>query len=286
LHVQNSRTNLRVPGALGVGSEASSSVSEALLVAAHPDDETIGAGATLKYLPGCAVLHMTSGAPRERRFYPEEFAGSRDEYAQLRRAELEEALAFVDVLPSQSRMLGGVEQEVTLELPSLTAALVTMLEASRPSVILTHSYEGGHPDHDATALIVHAAAELLRRKGGLEPLIIEMTSYHAGAGGLVTGEFLGAGGGAIFTFALSTADRCRKERMFACFRSQRRALVPLSATIEVERFRVAPRYDFTRPPHPGPLLYEQLGFPLTGERFRLLAAEALSRLDLDHTACL
>lgn len=284
--MQNSRTNLRVPGSLAVGSGAPSGVNEALLVAAHPDDETIGAGATLSYLPGCAVLHMTAGAPRERRFYPEEFTGSRDEYAQLRRAELEQALAVVDVPPSQSRMLGGVDQEVALELPALTSVLVATLTASRPSVILTHSYEGGHPDHDATALIVHAAAEILRRKVGLDPLIIEMTSYHAGAGGLVTGEFLGAGGGAVFTFALSTADRYRKERMLACFRSQRRVLAPLTAAIEVERFRVAPRYDFTRPPHPGPLLYEQLGFPLTGERFRLLAADALSRLDLDHTPCL
>jgi N-acetylglucosamine malate deacetylase 2 len=287
--VSKSRPNLRVPDARVEGARlggASAGVNEALLVAAHPDDETIGAGATLSYLPGCTVLHMTCGAPRERRFYPEDFAGSRDEYAELRRAELRAALSFAEILPEQALTLGGVDQEVALELPSLTAALVATLAASRPSVILTHSYEGGHPDHDATALIVHAAVEIVRRQVGVDPLIIEMTSYHAGAGGLVAGEFLGAGGGAVFTFALSARERRRKERMLACFRSQRRMLAPFSAAIEAERFRVAPRYDFTRPPHPGPLLYEQLGFPLTGERFRSLAAEALSGLSLDHTSCL
>jgi LmbE family N-acetylglucosaminyl deacetylase len=253
-------------------------------VAAHPDDETIGAGATLSYLSGCAVLHVTSGVPRERRFYPEAFEGSREDYARVRRAELEEAMALAEVPPDRVRMLGGTDQEVALEMEALTTALVAMLTEVRPAVILTHPYEGGHPDHDATALIVHAAAEIVCRRAGLDPLIVEMTSYHAGFGGLCTGEFLGGRGGPVFTFALPAPDRRRKERMIACFRSQRRTLASFSAN--VERFRVAPRYDFTRPPHAGLLLYEQLGWPLTGERFRSLAAEALGRLELDRTPCL
>src|SRR5262249_9517628 len=152
------------------------------------------------------------------------FTGSREDYALLRCAELEQALSLAEIQPERAAMLGGVDQEVALEIPSLTAALVSALEATWPSVILTHSYEGGHPDHDATALIVHAAAEIVRRKAGLDPLIIEMTSYHAGASGMVTGEFLGAGGGAVFTFTLSAEERRRKERMMACFRSQQRVL--------------------------------------------------------------
>lgn len=263
---------------------ASTLIDAALVVAAHPDDETIGAGATLSYLPGCVVLHLTSGAPRDRRFFPEDFTGSGEEYAQLRRAELAGALALAEIHPDRVWSLSAVDQEVALAIEPLTAALVAAIIALRPPVILTHPYEGGHPDHDAAALIVHAAVELARRRANVDPLIVEMTSYHAGAGGLVTGAFLGGGGGAVFTFSLSARDRRRKQQMLASFRSQRRMLALFD--VAVERFRVAPRYDFTRPPHPGPLFYEQLGFSMTGQRFRKLAAEALRRLELDHTPCL
>ena len=36
--------------------------------------------------------------------------------------------------------------------------------------------------------------------------------------------------------------------------------------------------DFTRAPHEGELLYERWGFPITGERWRSLAAVAAHRL--------
>jgi hypothetical protein len=44
---------------------------------------------------------------------------------------------------------------------------------------------------------------------------------------------------------------------------------------------MAPRYDFTRPPHRGQLYYETLGWPMTGERFRQLAREAAEDLSLE-----
>jgi hypothetical protein len=41
-----------------------------------------------------------------------------------------------------------------------------------------------------------------------------------------------------------------------------------------ERFRPLVRYDFSRPPHRGSLYYEQLGWRMTGERWRELARAA------------
>ena len=46
--------------------------------------------------------------------------------------------------------------------------------------------------------------------------------------------------------------------------------------IEMERFRVAPCYDFSRPPHAGPLWYEILGFSMGGEMWRRAAAETFA----------
>ena len=39
-----------------------------------------------------------------------------------------------------------------------------------------------------------------------------------------------------------------------------------------ERFRPTPGYDFSRPPHPGLLWYERLGWPLDGARWRRAVA--------------
>ena len=48
---------------------------------------------------------------------------------------------------------------------------------------------------------------------------------------------------------------------------------------DAERFRPAPNYDFTRPPHAGQLFYEKFNWGMTGEQWRALAGRALQRLD-------
>ncbi len=46
--------------------------------------------------------------------------------------------------------------------------------------------------------------------------------------------------------------------MLACFRTQAAILSHFDR--QAERFRPAPAYDFTAPPHPGPLNYEDWGW--------------------------
>ena len=59
---------------------------------------------------------------------------------------------------------------------------------------------------------------------------------------------------------------------------QRAVLAPFP--IGEEAFRTAPAYDFTRPPHPGRLHYENYPWGMDGARFRDLAAQALRELGL------
>jgi len=63
--------------------------------------------------------------------------------------------------------------------------------------------------------------------------------------------------------------------MFAEYRSQHQVLE--SFEINRERFRLAPAYDFQKPPHEGKLWYECLGWDMTGERWRTLAAARAER---------
>ena len=55
------------------------------IVVAHPDDETIGAGAQLPHLRDPLLAHVTDGAPRS-------FGLAREAYARRRRDELSAAL--------------------------------------------------------------------------------------------------------------------------------------------------------------------------------------------------
>jgi hypothetical protein len=66
--------------------------------------------------------------------------------------------------------------------------------------------------------------------------------------------------------------------MFAAYTTQREVLAPFG--VEHERFRPAPRYDFTGPPHDGRLHYERAGFPLAPPMWRAFARAAIRRLKL------
>jgi hypothetical protein len=76
-----------------------------------------------------------------------------------------------------------------------------------------------------------------------------MTLYHKGPKGIEVYEFLPCTGYEATTRVLSEAERAFKRHLFDCFPTQRQTLSWFP--IEAERFRPAPYYDFTRPPHEG-----------------------------------
>jgi N-acetylglucosamine malate deacetylase 2 len=150
----------------------------------------------------------------------------------------------------------------------LASALAARLAGFRPACVISHSYEGGHPDHDAACLITQLAC----RRLDPVPTIVEMTSYHAGAGGeMIVGGFVGDPAAAVVV--LDDVERSRRRAMLDCFVTQKQTLVSFR-DVEHEAFRVAPAYDFTQPPHPGDLWYERHDWGMTGARWRSLAREA------------
>lgn len=251
-----------------------------VVLAAHPDDETLGAAILLSRSAGCQVVHLTDGAPRDQRLWPRGLRFSREDYALLRARELVAAMARAGIGPERLRGLGVPDQEAVCRLGFLARRVAALLETLGPPVIVTHPYEGGHPDHDAAAFVARAAVTLLRRAGHRRPgALLEMTSYHRRGGGLVTSEFLPAEVDVpVTTVVLTEEQRRLKQEMLACFASQREVLAQF--TVEAERFRLAPPYDFTRAPHPGILHFEALGWPTDGERWRQAARRALHELGL------
>jgi len=248
-----------------------------LVLAAHPDDETIGAGGLLGRASPEAVIHVTDGAPRDLAWAPAA-NGDRHRYAQARRRELEAAMTLAGVPAERLVSLGMIDQEAVLALPALAEKLAEIFVDLAPDRVLTLAYEGGHPDHDATAFAAHAAAELLRRRGREGPELWEMALYHAGNGRMMIAEFL-LGEEREVVLSLSLAEAERKRRMIDAFVTQQETLRPFLPP-RPERLRRAPAYRFTEPPHPGLLQYEIWGFPMDGAAWRGHARAALHALGL------
>jgi LmbE family N-acetylglucosaminyl deacetylase len=247
------------------------------LVTAHPDDETIGAGALLPRLQGVTVILATDGAPRNGDDAARQgFAGAA-EYAFARSCEFERVMMLAGVPVADRFCLALPDQEAAPNLPRLARALVRLFRERDTEIALTHAYEGGHPDHDAVAFAVHAAAEL-RRREGRDIAIVEMPFYRLDGEDWAVQRFVPAPGVEETVLPLGEEDRAAKRQMLAAHRTQGETLGRFG--LDAERFRIAPAYDFAALPNGGRLLYERYGWGMTGSRWLALAAAASAELGL------
>jgi LmbE family N-acetylglucosaminyl deacetylase len=263
---------------IGIGPQAAAiSDARCLVIAAHPDDETLGATWILRRARDAHILYVTDGAPIDRALWSPRAPTTRRRYAALRAKEARQALALAGIAGSRIGCLGVVDQQASDSLVKVTMKMERVIETLAPALVVVQPYEGGHPDHDATAFAVHAAVRRMRLSGNAVPQIVEMTSYHRWRGGLRTGAFLPDGSPPAERI-LSEEERRLKAHMIACFASQSEVLASFTAI--AERFRRPPPYDFRIPPHAGLLYYESLGWPMTGVHWRRLASTALEQLGL------
>ena len=124
--------------------------SRVLLIAAHPDDEVIGAGIQMtRWNPEqVTFIHVTDGSPLDPKHAQAAGFDTREEYATERRSELGRALKLAGMGEARCLELGYVDQQAHLHLVELVERLAELIAEIRPSVIYAHPYEGGHPDHD------------------------------------------------------------------------------------------------------------------------------------------
>jgi LmbE family N-acetylglucosaminyl deacetylase len=251
--------------------------SRILVIAAHPDDETIGLGARLQKLHGARYVIVTDGAPANLDSAREAGFATRSDYARARRAEFNRVMSLCAVPQSFLFIMGLVDQHVTFNLIELAQRLSKIFADVHPELVITHPYEGGHPDHDAVAFAVHAARRISEHSGGRRPRLVEMTSYHANDGKMEVGVFLPQPGCYPTIFNLSEQERRAKQELLDCYETQRKTLANFRT--DIEQFRFAPEYNFTRPPHDGRLFYDYFDWGITSAHWRQLASAALMAVE-------
>lgn len=240
------------------------------VVVAHADDETLWAGSALARLRNCRLIHVTDGAPRDMADAARLGFADRHDYSAARAAELDRALSLLGSSPERLAY-NLVDQEAALALPALVDRLARDL-ADR-LVVVTHPYEGGHPDHDSAALAVRLAVDRLQRRHDKAPALVEFACYHRFNRERRFGAFWPDPDRPEQVRWLDENDRARVDAAIEVHATQ--AQVIGNWRPDAERWRAAPNYRFTEPPPPGEALYDGFGWVMTGARWRTLASEAI-----------
>lgn len=254
-------------------SSATIDASRVAVVVAHPDDETIGCGALLSRLANVTVVLVTDGAPRNGVDALHAGYETPAAYGSARAKELRAALAVAGIGERQIVELGVADQEVCRALSPIARRLASLFERRGTSIVLTHAFEAGHPDHDGVAFCVHAAAGLLAERA---PALIEMPFYHLGIDGIATQSF--CDGEDEVVVELPASQSAIKAQMMSAHASQAETMVLFGAA--VERYRTAKAYDFRSLPNAERAFYSTFDCGFAAQEWAPLAKEALSALSL------
>jgi len=233
------------------------------IVVAHPDDETLFAGALLRRLSDARVVMVTDGAPEDMADARRLGIATREEYAAVRARELGSAL---EALGFGGRLVryGVPDQRAVHALPALVERLRGDLAGVE--LVVTHPYEGGHPDHDAVACAVSRAMAGM----AAPPAVVEFACYARFGGERIWARFVADDACPERVRALDAEDRDRIDAALAAHASQAAVFGPWRP--EVERWRAAPAHDFAAPPRAEACLYDGFGWTLTSARWREAAA--------------
>jgi LmbE family N-acetylglucosaminyl deacetylase len=141
-----------------------------LVVAPHPDDETLGAGLLIQRVlaAGGAVklLLLTNGDNNpwpqryvERRFRIDDAA--RQRWGNRRRAEVLRAIDRLGLSPSALEVFDwpdmGLTQRLAEDTQSSIAAIANVLETFQPTIVVFPALEDSHPDHGAAHVLCRLA---------------------------------------------------------------------------------------------------------------------------------
>jgi N-acetylglucosamine malate deacetylase 2 len=216
-------------------------VRRLLVLAAHPDDETIGCGCLLQRVPCSLVVFAVDGAPAGYGF-ERQFGGLKN-YSEERFREAGRALGRLPNCSFQrlktQRQEYFRDRHLFEQLEEAAASLRAITKEFSPDAIVSHAFEGGHVDHDACSVLAKHAASTFALQEFEFPLY-----WQKEPGQDVFQEFRYGEEGEM-ELTLAEAEIETKKKMLAEYRTQQNLVAVFST--RREKFRPLPLYDYTRP---------------------------------------
>ena len=215
-----------------------------LILAAHPDDETIACSGLLQRADVALVVFAVDGAPPHYGF--EKKFGSLHTYSATRFEEASRALNHIPHCSMRrlTRKDGTwfQDQHLFLELAGAFASLLQIIREFSPNLLVSHAFEGGHVDHDACHVLSHEAARAFAL-----PALEFPVYWRSQDGADVLQRFREKCEGE-FTLPLVDEEIALKQRMICEYQTQK-SLLPVFHS-ELERFRPIGKIVADRPAWP------------------------------------
>lgn len=190
-----------------------------LVIAPHPDDEAIGAGALIQRIVAqggqVRVLFLTDG---ERNSWPQRYEmkkwtindADRRSWAEKRRREALASMKVLGLPPESAVFLGFPDQKLAHLARAgderLTERIRAELRELTPSLLVVSSAQDLHSDHRAAAWFSHHA---VRGLGDLAPEIVTYVVHGEGDAGRIHAAL-----------ALTSEERARKREAISQHQSQ------------------------------------------------------------------
>jgi N-acetylglucosamine malate deacetylase 2 len=209
-------------------------IENVLALVAHPDDESIGLGTYFQLCRKAHLLFLTSDQVGQSKVIVEGESAVAHSVREL------EAEAAVRLVPNVA--IVGFERfpnrALCDHLPQAAGRIETTLRHVGASFLLTHAFEGGHPDHDCCSFLANRVSRLVNIP------VIEFPVYSGGPRSIVQG-FSDAEG--VIRLIPTDTQRSLKDAMFRAHASQSSVMRRFSASRD-ECFREQPLYDYYVPP--------------------------------------
>jgi len=226
-----------------VGPPTFSALTRLLVVAPHPDDETLATGLLIQQVRMAGgevqILLLTAGDnnPWPQRWLERRIrigGVDRQRWGQRRLAEMQHALRQLDVPAQALRTLGWPDMGITDGLlqsgSSLLGTLAGAIGEFHPSLIALPSLHDRHPDHGTAHVLVRLAVARLARPPAMLAYLV-----HGRTQGVRYVEICGSAG-----------QRARKQQALSAYRSQ----MTLSRN-RLRRLAALPERYALVPPRPG-----------------------------------
>jgi LmbE family N-acetylglucosaminyl deacetylase len=130
--------------------------ADAVVIAPHPDDETLGCGGTVlrKRSLGArvAIIFMTDGTASHQHLL------SAEQLAAERELEARQAASVLGVEPDAVHFIGVRDSQLKLHVEETLPRIVELLKHYRPAQVYAPFHRDGLADHVATAVIANRAA--------------------------------------------------------------------------------------------------------------------------------